>query len=360
MNWTRYKLLIISGVITLVVCGGLIFWILTGNSAATELENDIENLKRQQAQLTSADLYPSEANLASLKEEQEKVKERRDAIKTAMREGQIDAPSINRSVFGDYINNVVPEMRKAARASTKGGRNGVILRDPDFGMTEFLEGSLPSQRRINRLVVEIETIEHLAKVLFDAGISELIEISVVDEEEEQPNQRGFRTPGTFGTAASSEPPEEEGTDSAAENERERLFDNVTVKVAFRAYEDFVWETLNELLADPNQIAISSMSITNSNTVLWPDYLEPPSTTRRSRTDRRTTARRAAPQNDDLLNLLAAGTETAETERTTVDEKLPGLKERQKHIVGGDLLTTELVLEVFLLKPEEEQTQPEGA
>ena len=367
MNWARYKLLLVSGIASLIVSLGLIFWILSSRAATDELEQSIQTLEQQQERLRSTTPYPSEPNLTALRGEQQNVEDRRDKIKSVIREGQITAEPVRRSVFGDYVNDVVPELREAAAASTKGGEDGVIIKDPDFGMTDFLEGTLPPQQQINELVVEIETIKHVALLLFQSGISELITIKTVDEDE----AAAERTPGRR-TAFGREPTrrttrqnnqgnegEQEGL-SDVEKERDRLFDAIHLKAEFKVYEDFLWETLNEILADPNQLVITSISITNGNTLLWPDYLKNPysSAPRATNRDTRAATRRTTPENDLLSMLSGEQTETPEPEE---DEKMQlGLPARQQNIVGQDLLNVVMELKAFRLKTEEESaTQPEG-
>lgn len=368
MNWARYKLLIVSGGITLILSVGLIFWILSSSSSSQDLERSVRSLEQKQAQLVGSELYPSQANLTALQEEQQKVRERRDELIAVMREGQVSVNEISRSVFGDYVNEVVPDLRNAAASSTKGGGNGVILQDPDFGWSEYLAGTLPSQRRINELVVQIETIKQVADVLFDSGISELVTISVVEQTTEEESSRGSTRRSTR-TARENAPtenaatPDQTSTPTLA-SERDRLFDTVPVTVEFRAYEDFLWEVLNEILSDPNQIVISSVSITNSNRMLWPEYLETPMSVsggRESRRDRRSSERnrRPSPEND-LLSMLTEDSTPEETPEEQ-EEKKAGLAARQQNLVGGDLLNVVLKLNVYRLKPvEETETQPEGA
>ena len=157
MNWTRYKILIISGGLTLLVVGGCIFWILSSSSTRGELEREVQTTLKRQTKLSKESPYPSKDNLEALITEQDKVAERRDQIAAAMLEGQVQVTRISRSRFGDYIKTTVPELKALAEASTKGGESGVILRDEEFGLTEYLEGTLPNQNEINRLVVDHET-----------------------------------------------------------------------------------------------------------------------------------------------------------------------------------------------------------
>lgn len=369
MKWARYKLILISGIVTVILCGGLIFWILSSSSALSELDSSVDRLRQQQNTLVSSELYPSESNLVILRQEQKKVAERRDTLLSVIREGQLSIPTINRAVFGDYINGVVPELRQAASTATKGGEDGVKLNDPDFGLTEYLEGTLPTQRRINTLVVEIETIDHVAKLLFTSGISELVSINVKGEEDEETNPRISGRPlarerrPTRTTRSVPTPSVQEVDDgsTSVEKERERLFSDVVLRVEFKAYEDFLWEAVNQILADSNQLVISSFSITNGNTLLWPDYLESPnrnSETRSARRERRD-APRSSSSEPDLLSMLSGTGENPQAQRQE-KEKLPGLAERQLNVVGGDLLNVVMEVKAFRLKPAEESAaQPEG-
>ena len=350
MNWARYKVLIISGVLTLLACGGLVFWLISSSSTQKELETKVQTMQRNQTRLTKMELYPSKANLEALLAEQIKVRERHTALLEAIADEQIQVRPISRSRFGDYVKDAVPELQDQAAQATKGGESGVVLRDPEFGLTPYLEGTLPTQNEINRLVVEIETMKHLAGLLFDSGISELVSIAAVVEEEEEveaPNtfamnaRAGRDRRGRRGEASA----EEQAPEVTFETERDRMFESVTFEMEFKVYEDFFWQTLNALLADENQIVISSLAITNSNTILWPDYLQTVGEgTERQRRRRRT----ATPQNDNMP--LFAGGEEAEATEVAPEVKLPGLLERRKHVVGGDLLDVVLKLNVYRMKP----------
>ncbi|MDA3873692.1 MAG: Amuc_1100 family pilus-like protein, partial [Kiritimatiellae bacterium] len=245
MNWTRYKLLIISGGITLVLSGVLIFWILSAGKTNAEIDQKISNLKQTQSRLTSSTPYPSEKNLAELIEENEKVTEYRNRILNSIREQQFEVPDINRSRFGDYVRGQwVPEMREMARNSKKGGENGVILQDPAFGLQTYLEGNLPDAPQVPKLMRELQAIAHLSRMLFESGISELIVIKPIEADAKStertrpvglggppPMMGGAPRPGRGGQSV-AEPAE---TRSVAEIEAERLFEWVPFRLEFRVY-----------------------------------------------------------------------------------------------------------------------------
>lgn len=352
MNWNRYKVLIISGGLTLLVVGGCIFWIISSSSTRSELDAQVKTTLNRQKRLTSQEPYPSQENLNALLAEQAKVADRRDAIENAMSQGQVQVTPISRSRFGDYIKTTVPELSGQAAAARKGGENGVILRDAEFGLTEYLEGTLPNQNEINRLVVEIETMKHLASLLFTSGISELVRIEpvMVEEEEVEVVQPSRRRPSR-NPRARQPVVVEEAPDFKVE--RKRMFEVITFNIEFKAYEDFFWETLNAILADPNQITVSSLSVTNGNTVLWPDYLKPVG----QGTKRFTRSQRNANRNADILSLLQGNDEEAASQST--DNALPGLADRRQYDVGGDLLDVVMEVKIYRLKTEEPVREGEG-
>lgn len=358
MNWTRYKLLIISGGITLVLSGVLIFWILSTRSANAEIDQEISTLKQTQARLTASTPYPSEQNLAELISENEKVTEYRDRIMASIREQQFEVPEINRSRFGDYVRGQwVPELRELARNSTKGGENGVILRDPAFGLQTYLEGNLPDAPEVPTLMRNLQAKAHLSRMLFESGISELIVITPIEEANRstdriRPSGMGGPPQGMGGTPPQPGRPtqslaQSEDTRSIAEKEVERLFEWVPFRLEFRVYEDFYWDTLNRLLADPNQLVLTRLAVTNSNERLWPDYLKPV-VSGASRSTPRARPRPAA-RGSDMLALLQGDRETSEEESAGQGPSLPGLAERRQNSVGSDLLNVVMEIKIYRLK-----------
>jgi hypothetical protein len=350
MNWTRYKLLIISGGITLVLSGILVFWIISTGNTNTEIDREIETLKQSQDRLVDSRPYPSERNLAELISENEKVRERRDQIKEVIRNRQFTVPNINRSRFGDYVRGQwVPELQELARQSVKGGENGVILAEPSFGLQQYLDGVLPEPRRLPSLLLEMEAKAHLSRLLFETGISELLLVQPIMERPDRPAAPQPSFPGS-GAQSGQAPVESAETRTSIEAEVERLFEWVPFRLEFRIYEDFFWETLNHLLADPNQIVLTRLALTNSNQLLWPDYLQPRVTGgARSRTRRETA--RPPDQNSEMMALLEM--ETGATPAAESPERsmmLPGLSERRQYSVGGDLLNVVMEVKIYRLKP----------
>lgn len=365
MNWTRYKTLIFTGGLTVVVSGALIFWLLSSRGASRDLRDGIRSLESAQSRLVASDPYPSERNVEQLRAEQEKVRERRDEMMQTMREGQIDPPPMGSpSRFVDFVRNEwVPQMLRSAAEAQRGGEAGVVLRDSSFGLQKYFEGELPAAGEVSDLMVRLETLSHLGKLLFESGISELVNLRPVEPETRTDRRRaeprrGLGAFGQSGPAATE--PEEEPADGAErlKAEKERLFESVEYRLEFRVYEDFFWAAINNLLADPNQIVIKRLTVTNGNDKLWPEYLKPAITG----AGRAPEARRPAPRAREMSALErelmrleggtpereAAGEETART-------ALPGLDERRQLTTGGSLLNVVMDVVVHRLKAETPET-----
>ncbi|MDF3130092.1 Amuc_1100 family pilus-like protein [Kiritimatiellaeota bacterium B1221] len=370
MNWTRYKLLIISGGICLIVSGGLTFWALSTKSKNAEVDNKIQNLNSRQASLMAKKPYPSQQNFETLKSEQEKVVEQRDALKKLIREGQLEPIFVPRRRFGDYINSeYVPKLRKAAKESTKGGEQGVILRDPDFGLTDYLGGTLPENSLIPSLLLDLQTMEQMSLLLFEGGISELVVVKKVEEEQTRTRRGGPPVMNGFGgfqndpTLMSNEPVVEEDTRSKLLQEKDRLFDWEDYRLEYRVYEDHFWNVLNLIMADSNQYVITQLSVTNSNEDLWPNYLEPTFGNARADRSQRPARRPKQREMNELEMLLHGGVDPAgvNPEEDSV-VKIAGLAERRQNKVGGDLLNVVMVVRVYRLTEdgtEETQETVEG-
>ncbi|MGA0332345.1 MAG: hypothetical protein ACO3N7_00930 [Kiritimatiellia bacterium] len=363
MNWTRYKLLIISGGITVVASGVLIFWILSSRGESSEISNQIRSLSNQQSQLFSQKPYPSEKNFEKLIAEQEKVVEQRDQLRKIIEEGELTPVEVSRSRFGDFVSGeLVPGLRELAQNSKKGGEHGVILSDPDFGYTQYLSGTLPETARIPQLLLEMETIKHMSTLLFEAGISQLNSIKTVEDE-----NAGLRVgrpsaptgmPG-FGVPLQNQrqPVAETEGKSKVLQEKERLFDWVDYRLEFRVYEDFFWEIMNKIVNDPNQLVLTELYVTNSNEKLWPKYLEPV-LGKGEKPAARTPRPRPAARRDDLLSILQGSTSDEAEETEDKDVRIPGLEDRRQHVVGGDLLNVVMVVRVYRLK-DQAQAAAEG-
>lgn len=370
MKWTRYKLLIISGGITLVLSVGLIFWIMSTLGKRNQVQGQIESLEEQQTRLSSEKPFPSARNYDQLKSEQGKVIVQRDQLKELIREKQLQPVVLNRSRFGEYIKSeYVPEIRAAARAATKGSEYGVILADPDFGLSEYLQGVLPETVRIPSLLLELETMAHLSKLLFDSGISELNLVKAVEEESSQ-NRRAERATPVAPTVpgfnmgmvdpATGVPlvgqQNDEGL-SDLQKEKNRLFTYKDYRLEFKAYEDFLWETLNRFAADPNQLVITELYITTADKELWPDYLKPALGTERGGSSRsqRNTPRPREPANELERLLLGAGDAGISTVAPENEVKIAGLPSRRQNVIGGNLLNVVIVVRVYRLNQETSAT-----
>ena len=154
---------------------------------------------------------------------------------------------------------------------------------------------------------------------------------------------------------------QEAEGSQIDKERDRMFDAVSFRLEFRAYEDFFWNVLNGLLADDNQVVITSLAVTNSNELLWPEYLKPVGSSQPARRSR-AAPRPARRRQNELADLFGMGGEPGELSATLEPQDevtLAGLEERRQYLVGGDLLRVVMEVKVYRLKPEETETTPEG-
>ncbi len=359
MNWTRYKFLIVSGGISLIAVVILVVMILRTGSQTAELRADVARLKTSQTQLAAMRPFPSQESYIFLRDKNQTLSERRAELKDIMLEGQITPIQMSRSLFGDFVRTqFVPPLIAGAAAATQGGEDGVILRDPTFGLKEYLEGALPEPQEIPQLMVQLESMRHLALVLFGTGISELVRIEPRSEATTRTGTRArpaaaptgglFAGPQAAQTAQAG-PGTSPDAPSPAIQRRRELFEEVPFTVSARIYEDKLWGLLNVLASDDNQIVVRNLSITNGNQQLWPAYLRPDArmggTAARPAAAARAERRPANP-------LLAALMNQAESPGTgePAQAARPGLRERRERTVGGELLDVSFDVIIYRLKP----------
>jgi hypothetical protein len=350
MNWKRYQLLIVTGALCALISGALAFWMLKSNSRNVNLEGEIQSLEAEQSSLTSKKIYPSQAGFEALKASQDLMTERRNSFAKTMSTDQIVAPPMMRAQFGDHVKRLVEELQRAAAAAKTGGEKGVVLADPQFGWKSYLEGGLPEAGEIPDLMLRLELVRHLSGILFDSGISELTSIEAVAAPVAP--AAGGSPAGLFG--AGGAPPAFGAAPGAAapvivpekQIQKERLFDEIKFTIKVRVYEDHLWTLINRFAADPNQIVIRSLKISNQNEQLWPPFLK------QERAGPAVAAAAAvrprAPLNPlEAMLLGAAGAPAAAPEAAS--DNLPGLADRRRMTTGGELLSVVIELTVYRLK-----------
>ncbi len=358
MNWKRYKFLIISGAVSLVAAAVLVVIILRTGAQTSELRSDVTRLKGSQGQLAEARPFPSEESYVFLRNKSEALSRRRTHLKEVILEGQIKPIQMSRSLFGDFVRTqLVPPLIAGASAATAGGESGVLLRDPSFGLQEYLDGALPEPQEIPSLMVRLETMRHLALVLFGSGISELVRI-----EPGRPDEAAARTgararagaaagQGLFAGQQAIQPRTETRMPDpdATAGRRGELFDAVTFTVSVKVYEDKLWDVLNAMAADDNQVVVRNLSITNGNQQLWPAYLRPDPRMGSGGARGQATARPERRPANPLLAALMNQPETA-TDGLSAPAARPGLRERRERTVGGELLDVSFEVTFYRLKP----------
>ncbi|WFB37621.1 Amuc_1100 family pilus-like protein [Kiritimatiellota bacterium B12222] len=368
MNWTRYKLLIISGGVTVVLSSALLFWILSVRSENADVKSEIQSLTSKQASLKSQPLFPSEQNFQLLKAEQEKVVAQRDQLKDLIAEGELKVQEVSRSNFSGYIKSWASSLRKTASESVTGGEHGVILVDPDFGFTDYIRnGILPVNSELPNLLLELQTMEVLCNLLFESGISELISVSVVEEKSAVTpgrnafNSSSFSAPGmnamnNIPGGSGAMPPGAGMNEEGAPSEKERMFTYKDYRVEYRVYEDYLWTTLNNFMGNPNTLVVKELGVTNSNQELWPHYLKPLIGTKRNKTPIAGAPKRRPERRTNPLERMFMSEEGPAPEEPKEDIRIAGLTERRQNMVGGDLLNVYMVVRVYRLINEDSETE----
>lgn len=358
MNWKRYKLLIIAGGICGLLSILFVVWMFNSRSSTAESTASINSLRGRQTQLTQGEDFPSRETHLRLVAEKEQLQETRAAFESTVRDGQAAPPQMTRARFNDYLRNeILPPMRAAAAASTRGGEHGVILGDPDFGMRTFLDGQLPESAELPSLMLFLELMRHYSLLMFDAGISELVSFQRVTPDASRPGapRPAPTAPGGPSPFVQPQPgaplrpgqPAPPAEDPVVVRRRE-LFDQVHLRVHVRVYEDMLWDMLNRLVEDSNQAVVRNLRLTNTNEQIWPPYLTRPG----ARPGTTTPARRPERPRSEIerrLSLLEVmGTETSEA--TPEPAAIPGLAERRQRAAGGELLDVTFDLIIYRLKP----------
>ncbi|MBQ7252732.1 MAG: Amuc_1100 family pilus-like protein [Kiritimatiellae bacterium] len=163
--------LILGGVVFLLAAAGLGYLAFAQFTRFDEGFERMEAANAKLAKLVNRKPFPSAANVKALEEQTKDFGAYLQDLTGRMREGQIEPTALNFSQFSGAFE----EMR--TRLASAAGEHGVQIPPQfDYGFKYYADGNMPVPDDMNRLVRQLDTVEMLSKVLYDAGIKSIVSV----------------------------------------------------------------------------------------------------------------------------------------------------------------------------------------
>lgn len=257
MSWKKQKGWWASMGVALVALAGAVVLLLRWQRVYTRVNGELEAQAARLRQLQQRDPFPSETNV-------ERAQQNLAALQTffsnqtaALRAHQVTPAKMERAEFQFLLERTVRGLRERAAAP------GATVKLPErfgFGFDRYLLGDLPAPEDIPRLVVQLRIVERLCRLLFEARVSELLEIKrAMFEKPRGPSREVEAETGRRlrRVAESAAPPEEE---PIPEVEEGGLLSRERFEIRFTASEAAVWELLQKLATDKTFALVAELEL----------------------------------------------------------------------------------------------------
>lgn len=163
--------LILGGVVFLLAAAGLGYLAFSQVTRFNEGADEMDAANAKLAKLVNRDPFPSVANVRALEAQTKNFDAYLRDLTDRMREGQIEPAALNFSQFSGAFE----EMR--TRLASVAGEHGVQIPPQfDYGFKYYADGNMPVPDDMNRLVRQLDTVEALSRVLYDAGIKSIVSV----------------------------------------------------------------------------------------------------------------------------------------------------------------------------------------
>ncbi len=257
MNIRKYMVLVISGAVTAVLAGVLIFFLVRSASQYGNVSAELDSGTRALKQLGDRVPFPNEENVAQAAKNLENLEVFFGGTITSFLKNQFNPAPMEPARFPQALNVSIRAMNQSAAS------NSVAVPQPFFyGFERYSRGQPPVKSDIPRLSRQLHAIETILRAICSAQIRELasIERHVFEDEAPagDPASGGVvrREDVAAGTAAASGPAVGYFQDPAGLFVKERLI------LTFSAKESTVWDILNILPKLPVFSVVSDIDIWN--------------------------------------------------------------------------------------------------
>ncbi|MDF7808384.1 Amuc_1100 family pilus-like protein [Pontiellaceae bacterium B12219] len=315
INRMHLAVWVFCGLVLLAECVVLLVGGVKMTSAKKALIHEQQKLSR----LLNRSPYPSEKNVQILECNLDELNYRIGELAAELSRDPFPMESVEAAEFSARAQGVIERFRQRAE------RAGMQLPESlEAGFAQYASGgAVPEPEHVPRLSRQLYSVERVANVLVQSGVTSIDSLSREDFEnrdEAEPMRR--RRPGGDAAAARKEKPRPL---MASEVGKDQLYFIERIGVSFTAREAEVWRVLDLFASDDHFMVVSEFSHQTANDILAynPDALKNGNAT-----------------DDETLRYLAEG--------ILVGEK--ALSRPERIISGDELVEVRMTIDVYNFDP----------
>jgi hypothetical protein len=272
MNFRKNSTLIIGLGVAVILLGIAIFFLVGNRSDYNDAKSALVSAKARLNALNNRDPFPSDENIRETEEQLTLIRTNYATIINSMRAGQLLAEPIEPARFAVLLEDASRRLRERAQA------DGVTLpTEPGLGFKDYAAGKLPPNNPavMERLVIQIKAIEHLANLLMNAKVSSIdvfqrdqfeyaTEVSAVPETVQPLRGRGA-VAAVAGRQATTET--RMGLGGIPIAKPSDLYTTERFVIEFSGRESAVWDVLNRLASSKTSYVVADVRLTSTATDL---------------------------------------------------------------------------------------------
>ncbi len=246
--------LLVGGLVVLLLAAALFYLLFSAHGRYADGLSNLSSVQGRLQRLTNRSVFPSETNVQTMRKQLEIYQEYLDGLFASMREGQLEAKTIDRDEFRRLLGDGLRQLLIDARA-----KSVAIAPNFAFGVQRYIEGASPSDEELPRLVDQFKSIAILCGILYDAGIGELISVErTVFEKDAQaaPVEEEFRR-GRNRTEEAVVP-----TNTELYRDPDGLFTREHYVLSYRAQDKANWKVLDRLAQAAPFVVVTRMEVSN--------------------------------------------------------------------------------------------------
>ena len=248
--------LLVGGLVVLLLAVTLFYLLFSARSRYAEEADGLGTIQTRLQRLSGRAVFPSEANVDTMGKQLSIYQEYLDGLFTAMRAGQREAKPVDRDAFRRLLEEGLNSLISDARS-----KSVKIAPDFAFGVQRYIEGAPPSDEDLPRLEDQFASLGALCRILFDAGIGELVAVErtvfekdaqVAPAEEDFSRRSRMRTDTAVAAAPSTE----------LFKDPDGLFTKEHYVLSYRAQDAANWKVLDRLAQGAPFVVVTKMEISN--------------------------------------------------------------------------------------------------
>jgi hypothetical protein len=172
MNLKKNMVLIVGGTISFVLILAALVMLFRFHGTFKQVNGELQSSMNRLTTLHQSDPYPSDANVAQMREQAAILQGYFSNLYVHLESGQIEPEKMEPAQFPLLLERTIRKLLEDSMAS-----NVKMPTRFAFGFDRYAKGELPSSADIPRLVVQVKEVAELCNLLYKSKINEIVSIS---------------------------------------------------------------------------------------------------------------------------------------------------------------------------------------